>query len=155
MCTGSFGSSHQPCTSPECALFGLWIRPSAQVRFQFDVVLTDGSLPADTGDVGKEYEPDGMTIRGRPAPLVCTALVWYDEKPGAEDDVAWESGRCVASLSTLSSGSESCCSKRCSTSNSGKRFRMYRSKFGAVLLWLAEGPWPFALMIIDATSLVS
>ena len=59
-CTGSPGSSHHPCISPEplCALFGLCILPSAKCFFQFDPVRIAGScswLPTVDGaaDVGE------------------------------------------------------------------------------------------------------
>lgn len=85
-CTGSFGSSHHPSISPECALFGLWILPSANRSRQFEPVRIAGSCAllltmdsagevGERGDVGPPPPPPPVV----PGPVLVPA---YDELGG-------------------------------------------------------------------------
>ena len=63
MCTGSLGSSHHPSSSPECELFGLFVRPPrVGVFFQFE--LSSRNAPEWFAAISESWDPDGWWMEG-------------------------------------------------------------------------------------------
>lgn len=143
-CTGSSGSSHQPSTSPECSLFGLFERLTKDIEkvfFQFLDVWTVTSFPFSPvslcGDDRSLDGCSGIVIFGRERVSVVVLSGQYS--------IEW---RVFEGISASAMEWKSWI--RCSSSTTkGSRRRWYESKFDALV---SDKGREFEVMISDAAS---